>query len=95
MDVNGPNDVEMPNTGPVNPLEEIIAPPAPQLIRQVINQNELMAPNQPAQGHLGLVFNPNPHAPRGPQGPIGGRRHKSRRHKSHRRKSHRRKSHRR
>jgi len=55
------------------------------------NQNVQMVP----AGPVGLVFNPPPQVPHNPQGPIGGRPHKSRRHKTRRHKSHRRKSHRR
>lgn len=103
-------NVEMPNVASMNPLEGVNAPPALQLqhavpvtlAHQVGNQHEFVAvqpqaANQNVQmvpaGPVGLVFNPPPHAP---QGPIGGRPHKSRRHKTRRHKSHRRKkSHRR
>jgi hypothetical protein len=84
MNVNVPANLEMPNAAPV-PLAGP-APLAGSFIREVRNQNALMAPDVPA-GRIGLVFGP----PVGAQPP--GAQHAGR--KSHRRKSHRRKSHRR
>jgi len=106
-----PQNVEMPNVASMNVapghLDDIFAgAPALQLqqnvpqihqvqgnhqfetVQRALNQNVQMVP----AGQIGLAFNPPPHAP---QGPIGGRPHKSRRHKTRRHKSHRRKSHRR
>ena len=87
-----PPNVEMPNASPnVEMPNAALAPldgPAPladPLIREVRNQNALMAPDLPA-GRIGLVFNPPPHVQQIQQ--HAGR--KSRRYKSHRRKSHRR-----
>jgi len=87
--------ISPPQAAPMNPPQGVNPPPAPQLIHQngYYPHAQLNPQNPPVQGALGLVFNPNPHAPyvpHNPQGPVGGRRHKSRRHKSHRRKSHRR-----
>jgi hypothetical protein len=50
-------------SSPNAPLDGLIVPPAPQLIRQGVNQNALMPPNQPVDAGPLFVFNPNPHAP--------------------------------